>query len=315
MTAIPLLSGGAYAAELVQRHLRRIVELQTPVLEDTDPENLHQLRVRFRRLRATLAQFAPALQLPDAVTAQRLAKFGRSLGLARDLDVLRDLLEEQLMPLLPPRELANLKRVQKQLKRERRLAFEALVDTLKSKRYLQLIAALQGWLKQPRYSALGEEPVRSWLPEWKAAALAGLMLHSGWRCRGYGATGDHEALHDLRKRIKAARYALTNLEELEGEALTPWIERFKVMQEQLGDFNDLLVLQRALEEQVDGDLDRQLPTLCSLILEQRAQTWSRWQASTTAMFDPATQDQFRCMQLGLGPGLPSSASATEAQPV
>lgn len=314
MTAIPVLSGGAYAAELVQSHLRRIVELQTPVLEDTDPEPLHQLRVRFRRMRATLAQFAPALELPEVVTGQRLAKFGRSLGLARDLDVLRGRLEGDLLPLLPPRELANLKRVQKQLKRERRLAFEALVDTLKGKRYLQLIAALQGWLKQPRTTALGEEPVRAWLPEWKADALAGLMLHPGWRCRGYGAAGDHEALHDLRKRIKAARYALTNLEELEGDALSPWIERFKAMQEQLGDFNDLLVLQRALEDQVEGDLDRQLPTLCSLLLEQRAQTWGRWQTCSTAMRDPQTQEQFRLMQLGLGANQPSSATATANPP-
>lgn len=140
----------------------------------------------------------------------------------------------ELLPLLTPRELSNLKRVQKQLKRERRLAFEGLVETLRSKRYLQLIAALQGWLKQPLCTALGEEPVLSWLPEWKSAALTGLMLHPGWRCRGYGAAGDHEALHDLRKRIKAARYALTNLEELEGALLSSWIERFKAIQEQLG---------------------------------------------------------------------------------
>ncbi|WP_411871516.1 CHAD domain-containing protein [Vulcanococcus limneticus] len=314
MTAIPGLSSGAYAADLVQQHLHRIVELQTPVLEDTDPEPLHQLRVRFRRLRATLAQFAPALQLPETVTGQRLAKFGRSLGLARDLDVLRGRLEGELLPLLTPRELSNLKRVQKQLKRERRLAFEGLVETLRSKRYLQLIAALQGWLKQPLCTALGEEPVLSWLPEWKSAALTGLMLHPGWRCRGYGAAGDHEALHDLRKRIKAARYALTNLEELEGALLSSWIERFKAMQEQLGEFNDLLVLQRALEDQVEGDLDRLLPTLCSLILEKRAQTWSLWQASSTAMLDPQTQEQFRQMQLGSGPDQPSSAVATEGPP-
>lgn len=308
------LSGGAYAAELVQSHLRRIVELQTPVLEDTDPEPLHQLRVRFRRMRATLAQFAPALELPEAVRGQRLATFGRSLGLARDLDVLRGRLEAELLPQLPPRELARLKRVQKQLKRERRLAFKALVATLNGKRYLQLIAALQGWLQQPRYTTLGEEPVRAWLPEWKAAALAGLMLHPGWRCRSDGAVDDHEALHDLRKRIKAARYALTNLEELEGEALRPWIERFKALQEQLGDFNDLLVLQRALEDQVEGDLDRLLPTLWGLIQDKRAQTWDLWQTASTAMRAPQTQEPFRLMQLGLGARQPSGGVAAADPP-
>ncbi len=302
MTSPPVLGCGAYAAELMQQHLRHLVELQAPVLEDADPEPLHQLRVRFRRLRATLAQFAPALELPESVTDQRLAKFGRSLGLARDLDVLRARLEGELVPQLPPHEVATLRRVLKQLKRERRLAFEGLVDTLQGRRYLRLIAELQGWLRRPRYTALGEEPVLAWLPEWKAPALAGLMLHPGWRCRGYGAAGDASALHDLRKRIKAARYALTNLEALEGELLSPWIARFKAIQEQLGEFNDLLVLQRALEDQVDGELDGTLPTLCSLILEGRAQSWGLWQASVADLLDPRTQASLRRLQQGVAAG-------------
>ena len=69
-------SSGTYAAECIQEHLRHVVDLQADVLADRDPEPLHQLRVRFRRLRSTLLQFAPALLLPSSAADGRIAKIG-----------------------------------------------------------------------------------------------------------------------------------------------------------------------------------------------------------------------------------------------
>ncbi|MBK8132754.1 MAG: CHAD domain-containing protein [Gammaproteobacteria bacterium] len=58
---------------------------------DTDPEYIHQLRVGLRRLRVLLRLFAPVLpETFAAIWRRRLGDNARTLGAARDLDVLCD---------------------------------------------------------------------------------------------------------------------------------------------------------------------------------------------------------------------------------
>ncbi len=268
-------SGGRYAAGLIEGLLKAIVGLQSGVLKDHDPEPLHQLRVRFRRLRTLVLQFGPALVLPERVTDQQLAKTGRRLGLVRDLDVLLDQLEHQQLPSLPSQEHQQLKPLLKALRRGRKRAFAELAEELRSRRYLRLLAELQGWLRQPLFTPLGQEPAQNWLVEWKAPLLAGLLSHGGWWASE--APGEAQALHDLRKRIKQARYGLTNLDGLDPQPLDPWLERFKAMQTTLGQLNDLQVLAQALGDQLAGDPQLLLPELASQMADQRQQCFGRWQ--------------------------------------
>lgn len=270
------------AATAIEARLRRLVVLQGDVLADQDPEPLHQMRVSFRRLRSTLEQFAPALRLPDGVEPRRIARIGRRLGLTRDLDVLRQRLEEQLVPLLADREREQLRPLFKQLRRERRLAFEELAETLQGRRYLKLLAQLQRWCRQPQATALGGQPLQDWRPELVQAVLQGLMGLPGWWAQSAYDTEAVADLHTLRRRIKRARYGLANLEPLEPERLGPWVERFRRMQELLGDLNDLQLLQAALDRQLDGRPDQLLPGLCSLLAEQRDQAWQDWRCLVEA---------------------------------
>ena len=55
------LASGAFARELVQKQVAKLVQLQTPVALGEGSEPLHQMRVAMRRLRTTLIQFEPAL--------------------------------------------------------------------------------------------------------------------------------------------------------------------------------------------------------------------------------------------------------------
>ena len=66
----------------------------------------------------------------------------RRLGMARDLDVLRQRLEQDLMGPLPEEERKALKPVLKQLRRERGLAYEQLVAALQAGGYLKLLSQL-----------------------------------------------------------------------------------------------------------------------------------------------------------------------------
>jgi CHAD domain-containing protein len=267
-------TNGDQALELVKRLIARLTALHAPVLADEDPEPLHQMRVTMRRLRTVLRQFAPALDLPSSVTERRIARVGRRLGLARDLDVLRELLIEQLQPHLPEAETRRLRPLLKQMGRERAIAYESLEQTLRGSSYLGLMARLQRWQKRPRFTPLGRQPLRAWLVEWQAPQLASLFAHPGWFVPG--PKDDPETVHDLRKRCKEARYSLENLEDQMGPACRRWARCFKRVQQILGDLNDLRVLRDAIEDQLPGRLRKNLPHLDALLKQRTAERWSEW---------------------------------------
>lgn len=278
-------SNGEWARQRLEQHVRRLVELQGPVLEDGgDPEPLHRMRVAMRRLRTVLRQFGPALVLPGGVGDARIAKAARRLGMARDLDVLRARLDQELIPQLPEEEARALKPVLRQLRRERSLAGEQLADTLTSGGYLKLLERLQGWLKQPVFTALGAEPVAAWRVEWQAPLLSALAVHPGWFVAEAGA--DPESVHDLRKQCKNARYCLENLQPLNGEAGDGWVRRFQGLQDLLGELNDLEVLRRAIDDQLPGRLEDSLPQLHDLLASRSARCWSRWREQALELQRP-----------------------------
>ncbi len=283
------LSNGGYALEKIRASTGRLVELHAAVLEDGDPEPLHQMRVTMRRLRTCLQQFAPALQLPSAVTDRRIAKVGRRLGLARDLDVLRDRLQKDLLPELPEAERRTLRPVLKQLRRERGLAYEQLAHVLRSGSYLGMLSRLQRWQKKPQFTPLGEERLQEWLLEWQVPLVAGLFAHPGWFVPDLD--GDLGSVHDLRKRCKGARYSLENLSPFTGPRCRQWAERFKGLQELLGELNDLEVLRQAIDDQLPGRLRQTLPRLHGLLQDHSRSCWQRWRLEAETLQRPSQRHQ------------------------
>jgi len=298
---------GEHAHTLIGDRLARLVALQAEVQADRDPEPLHQMRVSFRWLRSTLEQFSPALLLPDAADPERIARIGHRLGLTRDLDVLRERLDDQLLPLLIEREVKQLKPLFKQLRRERRLAFEELGEALQGRRYLKLLAQLQAWLKKPRFTDMGDDLLLAWRPELTQAVLAGLTTLPGWWANGPYDADAAADLHRLRRRIKRARYGLSNLEQLDPAAFSPWIARLRRMQELLGDLNDLQLIDEALHRQLDGPPDQLVPGLCSVLMEQRGQTWQLWCEQAEPLRDSEGRAELHALQRG-------EASGTTPQP-
>jgi len=265
------LSSGEHARERIRHQIRRLGTLQAEVLADRDPEPLHQLRVSLRRLRTVLIQFAPALVLPEGVSERRIASLGRRTGLCRDLDVLRLRLEQQLLPKLPQEEQQSLGGALKRLDRDRSQAFASLTEALRGARYLKLLERLHKWQKRPRFTPLGERPLLLWLADWQAPFTAGLFLDPGW----LEEDPEAETLHGLRKRIKAARYALEHLEPWCGSGLKAWLQDLRLAQDHLGELHDLQVLQRTLAE--SERLRRaSLPVLQAELMIQQRQHWQQW---------------------------------------
>ena len=86
----------------------------------------------------------------------------------------------------------------------------------------------------------------------------------------------NDCLHELRRQLKQVRYRLENLAPLQGPSSAPWIGRFKRGQELLGECNDLLVLQRAINDQLQSELALKLPQLAWLLDVSQSHCWERW---------------------------------------
>ena len=272
---------GEHGAGLLCQQTKALVRWHGPVLENRDPEPLHQMRVAMRRLRTTLDQVGPALVLPKLVTAERVAKPLRRLGTARDLDVLGQRLEQGLLPQLSKAEARQLKPVLKQLRRERELAHGAVVATLQSSAYLALVAQLQRWLKEPQFSTWGESALDGWVWELQLPALAELFLHPGWLVDELG--DQVEAVHGLRIAIKHARYGLEAIGPMAGRSTRRWIQRLKAAQDLLGELNDGEVLRRAIDSQIPQGLDEAMPELLALLDHQRQELWVQWRHMACSM--------------------------------
>lgn len=297
-----ILTSGAFALELIQVQIRRLGKLQAEVIADGDPEPLHQLRVSLRRLRTVLSQFAPALVLPDSVSERRVASVARRTGLCRDLDVLGLRLREQLLPRLPESEQRILEGAMKRLARDREQAFASLVEALHSARYLKLLERLHKLGKRPRFTPLGQLPLQPWLGDWQAPFSAGLFLHPGWTLEDPAG----EALHDLRKRIKRARYSLESLERWCEPPLRTWIHDLRQAQDHLGELHDLQILGHGFLEREQLRKATSLPVLTAELQRQRQLHWLQWRELAQRLHQDDHRKAIQRHLLELGQSAPPS---------
>lgn len=297
-----ILTSGAFALELIQIQIRRLGKLQSEVVADRDPEPLHQLRVSLRRLRTALSQFAPALVLPDSVSERRIASVARRTGLCRDLDVLGLRLREQLLPRLPDSEQRHLEGAMKRLTRDRGQAFATLVEALHSPRYLKLLEGLNKLQTRPRFTPLGQLPLLPWLVDWQAPFSAGLFLHPGWAVEDSAA----EALHDLRKHIKRARYSLESLERWCEPPLRSWIQDLRQAQDHLGELHDLQILSCGLLDSEQLRKTSNLPVLRAELQRQQQLHWLRWRELAQRLRQDSHRKAIQRHLLELGQGAPPS---------
>jgi CHAD domain-containing protein len=279
---------GTYALRLIQVQVKRLGKLQPKVLADENPESLHQLRVSLRRLRTILHQFMPALALPESVDTNRIAAVARCTSLTRDLDVLRERLERQLLPLLPADERQAMEPAMKRLGRQRNQAFDLLADALRSPNYLKILARLHRWQDSPRFTRLGDQTIDYWLYELHAPFTGILFLHRGWQANDYSA----EELHSLRKLIKNARYALENLEPWLDSKIQDGIAQLRNAQGILGDLHDLGVLELILADHKMPVKLKKLPTLRAEIKRQQRRCWLDWQQQVARLQSRDFRNQF-----------------------
>lgn len=284
----------AYIA--IEKHFKKILKHEDDVLKGKDAEALHQMRVGMRRVRSAIAGFAPVIELPKAAEERKIGKVARTLGQLRDLDVLKEALEEQYQPELPKQEQKALKEVLDYLGKQRKKVGEKVHSTLKHKKYENLKESLQQWLKHPAYGTLAERPIGEILPDLLLPTVSKLFLSPAWQV---GAKSETEpisspldlkreqvekilveqghTLHTLRKQIKRLRYQMELFTHFYGADYAVYVEDLEYIQKVLGQIQDCFVLGDFLEEALGSKTHDQLPTLLEKLAQIRYQAWQDWQ--------------------------------------
>jgi CHAD domain-containing protein len=236
----------------LDRRLRALLRHDPGTRTGADIEDLHQMRVAVRRMRATLTAARPLLD-PEWARDLRaeLGWLGRGLGPVRDLDVLLLRLRGEIAG-LPERE---------------QTAGEALVDALEVE-HTAARADMLAVLDAPRYTALLErlaDTVRQPLPTPQATRsqpdlldLPRVELRKLRRdVQRAGEDPPDEVLHALRIRAKRVRYTGELVEPAlrsgpGGKRVKRLITATAALQEVLGDHQDACVAEQRVRELLDG---------------------------------------------------------------
>lgn len=240
------------AADVVRSALRgsarHLLDHHAVAVEDDDPEGVHQMRVAARRLRSDLRTFRPLLDR-DATDPIRdeLRWLGEVLGAVRDADVLAPRLEQQAGSVLDPADRPALASLLARLAGERAEAVATMLETLGSDRYRRLL---------DRVVTLAEDPPLGPAADSPADTVAALVVGPWRKLRRLVDRVDHrddDALHEVRKRAKAVRYACEAVEPVVGRPARRAGRRVKRIQTTLGDLQDTVVAEEWLRRAVADD--------------------------------------------------------------
>jgi CHAD domain-containing protein len=233
------------ATKQIYLHLLSIIESnELGILKDIDIEFLHDFRVAIRRTRSALGQLKGILNDNKVLKAQKdFSYLGKSTNRLRDLDVY--LLREKQYKLMLPLELRNyLEPFFRELNEQRKAKHQSLVKLLKTKKYQRIITDWKNFVNS--LNVRDEQKVTS------AKVMAQTVIAKrNKKVLKFGQqillTGSDDLLHQLRIEGKKLRYLLEFFSSLfEQEKMYYLIEKLKLLQDNLGEHNDLAIQQERL---------------------------------------------------------------------
>jgi CHAD domain-containing protein len=218
-----------------------------------DPEELHDMRVPTRRMRAAMKVFQGALPERARWLRAELRWVAQALGDVRDLDV-------QIEHFQAWKEEADeessgfLDRILAITHKRRTEARKNMLDVLDSDRYERLGSSLAAMLRhgpsdepelaQADCQGQAGEPVTAAAP----ALLSG--RYRKWRkaAKRLDEASSPEAFHDVRKKGKRLRYTLEFVSEVYGKPVQKLVDPLKALQDDLGEHQDAVVAAAYLRE-------------------------------------------------------------------
>jgi triphosphatase len=226
--------------KLARLHLEQLRVHDPGTRLDTDPEELHDMRVATRRLRALVRAIPEAF--PIAVRfgfTDELRWLAQTLGAVRDLDVQLGNLR-QFAQTAPPAHRPALDPYRTHLERKRAANRTEMLAALDSERYYRLLRRLERFAEArtgPASSASAHDPV-SLVGRRRVRKAFQRLLQQGGAIQ---ATPAPEDLHALRIRAKRFRYLLEFLRDLTAKPGRRLVKRLIRLQDLLGTHHDAVV--------------------------------------------------------------------------
>ena len=231
---------GALADAVVRRQLGALLAHEPGTRLGEDIEELHDMRVATRRLRAALDVFSDVIPPQFAVLNPELAWLTEILGSVRDLDVQLARLDSSpewhglwssAQTGIGPVE--ELRAVQA---KERERTRAVLLQALESPRYERLTTGLMALAQQGagERSPGGHLPATVVVPGW----LGERHLAAVKAARRARHSGEPSDFHRLRIRCKRLRYALEFVQDVYDEPAVHFIRRLARLQDLLGGLQD-----------------------------------------------------------------------------
>ena len=245
---------GDLAFTVLRRNVGAMLAHEPGTRLGEDIEELHDMRVATRRLRAALAMFIGALPVRAQHLRVELGWLAAVLGGVRDLDVQIERLDGWAAE-VPEEDRGSLAELAKLLGLERDAARESLLAALDSKRYERLVAGLTAMLRQgpSRRSSVAMAAAVTAVPE-LVADRHRAAVKAARRARRSGVATD---FHRLRIRGKRLRYALEFVSEVYAGQTGRYVRRVVKLQDALGLMQDAQVAAtrlHALATSEDTDL-------------------------------------------------------------
>jgi CHAD domain-containing protein len=278
------LTRGASVAELVSaafsNSTRHLILNDPGVRVGDNPEAVHDARVSTRRLRSDLKTLLPLLD-ESSVTLLRdeLQWLGGSLGAVRDTDVLAEGMCH-LAKKLHSEDLPPIESLVGQVQQERQERYVTLRNNLNDDRYITLLETLVQFASRAPLvlSVVGPSTARR---------IGVKLARKAWKrvrkqVDGRGPDPQDAALHELRKRVKRARYAAELVDPLVHGDASDFALELADLQDVLGKLQDSVVADHWLRSRLTSKVASReafaAGALDALELRQRAETRRRWRS-------------------------------------
>jgi CHAD domain-containing protein len=248
----PSMSLGGVAFAVLRRQFAEMQDHEPGTRLGEDPEELHDMRVPTRRMRAAMKVFRGALPERARWLGEELRWVAHALGDVRDLDV-------QIERLRAWKEEAgeDSRFLDKMLTITHKRRVEArknMFEVLDSSRYERLESSFAEMLRRGPAAELkpaqknGHE--RASEPVTAAAPALVTGRYRKWRkaAKRLDEASPPEAFHDVRKKGKRLRYTLEFVLEVYGKPVQKLVEPLKALQDDLGDHQDAVVAAGYLRE-------------------------------------------------------------------
>jgi triphosphatase len=274
---------GDVALAVVRRHFGALLAREAGTRLGDDIEELHDMRVASRRLRASLQLFTDVLPAGVLALQDDLRWLGEALGAVRDLDVQLEQLEQWIAAADRPDQDA-LKGLRLLLQDQRREARASMLEALDSRRYTLFVNRCRRTLRarHTRRSGRAPLPARAVAPDLIESRLRRFRK----RAERIGPDSPASAYHRLRIDVKRLRYALEFLVDLYPGRTRRLIERLVALQDILGLHQDAQVAHERLW-QLASEHGSELPAETIFAMGEIAERYRHSMAELRNRFTPA----------------------------